>query len=213
MYKFCFAVWMSLSSCLNIVMADQPIQPTAVVKSLQDTLIDAMKNSKSLGYQGRYDRLAPVIEQTHDLAYIARFAIGKKNWDRLDAEQQSRYVDVFSDYSIATYAFRFNDYDGEVFQIDSEKPMKRGRVQVLSHLKITGQQTEVDSIDRAGMIDFNYVLREHEGRWVIINIVVQGVSDLALKRAEYKTLISEKGFDALMTHIEDKTRAYTNSVR
>jgi len=194
-------------------MADQPIQPTAVVKSLQDTLIDAMKNSKSLGYQGRYDRLAPVIEQTHDLAYIARFAIGKKNWDRLDAEQQSRYVDVFSDYSIATYAFRFNDYDGEVFQIDSEKPMKRGRVQVLSHLKITGQQTEVDSIDRAGMIDFNYVLREHEGRWVIINIVVQGVSDLALKRAEYKTLISEKGFDALMTHIEDKTRAYTNSVR
>ena len=209
MYKFCFAVWMSLLP--DIAMAGQAIQPIAVVQSLQEALVDVMKNSKSLGYRGRYDRLAPVIKQTHDLAYIARFAIGKKNWERLDAGQQARYVDVFSDYSIATYAFRFNGYDGEVFQIESEKPMKRGRVQVISYLKSTGQQTEVSSADPDGTIDFNYVLREHEGRWVIINIVVQGVSDLALKRAEYKTLISEKGFDALVNHIEDNTRAYTDT--
>ena len=170
-----------------------------------------MKNSQSLGYQGRYDKLAGVIKDTHDLPYIARFAIGKKYWDRLDIDQQARYVNVFTEFSVATYAYRFNGYAGETFRIDSEKPMKRGRIQVLSYLNslsqngASGNDLQFDSAE----IDFNYVLREQEGAWKIINIVVQGVSDLALKRAEYRTLIQEDGFDALIKHISDKLQAYT----
>ncbi len=196
---------------LNCAIAQQSSQPITVVETLQSALIDVMKNANSLGFQGRFDQLAPVIERTHDLAYIARFAIGKKLWDQLNVEQQKRYVELFSNYSIATYAARFNDYDGESFQIESEKSMKRGRVQVSSYLKINNTVEDKGLPETDGMIDFNYVLREHQDRWQIVNIIVQGVSDLALKRAEYKTLISDKGFEALIKHIEDKTQAYTES--
>lgn len=196
---------------LNCALAQQPSQPIAVVETLQTALIDVMKNAKSLGFKGRFDQLAPVIEQTHDLPYIARFAIGKRWWDRLNAEQQKRYVEVFSNYSIATYASRFNDFDGESFQVESEKSMKRGRVRVSSYLKTNNTVDDNSSPGSDGLIDFNYVLRENKDRWQIINIIVQGVSDLALKRAEYKTLISDKGLDALIKHIEQKTQAYTES--
>ena len=47
-----------------------------VVARLHDALIKAMRESGSLGYKGRYELLAPVIDQTHDIDFIARTSLG-----------------------------------------------------------------------------------------------------------------------------------------
>ena len=182
-----------------------------VVERLNTALLEVMKSADTLGYQGRYERLSPVIQETHDLAYIVKFAVGRKNWEQLDDAQKNQLLEVFTEYSIGTYAKRFDGYGGESFRIESEKPSRRNRIQVLSFLTIPGNGAAgiKDAPAAAEEIDFNYVLRDHDGRWEIVNIIVQGVSDLALKRAQYHTILSQEGFEALVNHIAEKTAGYS----
>jgi len=52
------------------------------------------------------------------------------------------------------------------------------------------------------------VLHYREGRWSIINIIADGVSDLALKRAEYSHVLARDGFNALVSMLERKITQY-----
>jgi phospholipid transport system substrate-binding protein len=172
--------------------------PSQVIEQLNGVLLEVMKNAKRLGYQGRYDKLAPVVKRTHDLAFLAKFSLGGY-WNKLSAEQQSQWGEKFSDYSIATYAGRFDGYSGEAFKVVSEEPWKRGKMVVKSML------IRPDEDD----IELEYILSQGDsGQWRIINVLVDGVSDLALKRAEYSNILSKEGFDALLNKLSEKISDY-----
>ena len=59
----------------------------------------------------------------------------------------------------------------------------------------------------AAPIALNYLLHNRDGRWRIINIIADGVSDLALKRAEYQRVLEEQSFAGLLAHLEKLTVA------
>ena len=58
-------------------------------------------------------------------------------------------------------------------------------------------------------VKFDYMLKEKGNSWRIINIIANGVSDLALKRSEYTTILQREGFDALITKINEKIDNYS----
>jgi len=177
----------------SVRAAESEPSPTQVIETLNTALLAVMKAGPELGPQGRFDRLAPTIVATHDLDFIARFALGSY-WKGLSEEQRGRYLAAFRDLSIATYASRFNAFDGEHFRILSEDPLPGGDAQVRSVLS-TGDGDEVS---------FEYRLRRRDGPWRIINIVADGVSDLALKRSEYTGVMRREGIAGLLTRMEDK---------
>ena len=53
-------------------------------------------------------------------------------------------------------------------------------------------------------VKFDYMMKKKGDTWRIINIIANGVSDLALKRSEYTDVLSRKGFDALIGLMEQK---------
>ncbi len=55
-----------------------------------------------------------------------------------------------------------------------------------------------------GTVNFDYVLHQAEGRWRIVNILFDGVSDLAIKRGEYRAIMQREGFQALIDLIKQK---------
>lgn len=169
-----------------------------VVDKFQAELIDVMKNGKKLGYAGRYDRLNGSVNNSHDLTKIARIVVGKE-WEKLTADQQQKLADVFSRLSVASYAHNFKDYAGESFTVDSEEQTARGGVVVHSHLSIPDEKD----------VKFDYMLKEKGDSWRIINIIANGVSDLALKRSEYTTILQREGFDALIAKINEKIDNYS----
>jgi phospholipid transport system substrate-binding protein len=60
------------------------------------------------------------------------------------------------------------------------------------------------------VVNFDYILdQDKNGEWKIINIMADGVSDLALKRAHYTDVIKVKGVDALIAEIKAKTASYS----
>ena len=168
-----------------------------IVDKFQTELVQVMKNGKKLGYSGRFDKLETSVSNSHDLPKIARIVVGKE-WEKLTEEQQKKLTDVFSKLSIASYAHNFKDFDGEAFVIDSEEETKMGGVVIHSHLDLPDDKP----------VKFDYMLKEKGVSWRIINIIANGVSDLALKRSEYTAILQRDGFDALITKINEKIDNY-----
>ena len=185
--------WLALSLTLWVPFTYGAQSPTQVVESLQNALVEAMKAGKEVGYAGRYAKLAPVIEATHDLPFIAQVAVGRY-WKDLSESQRTELVDTFSKLSISTYADRFDSYSGETFKITGDKTLSGGNALIQAVL------TDADGAEH----HFDYLLHDTDKGWRIINIVVDGVSDLALKRAEYTATLKDRGFDALIATLKQK---------
>lgn len=187
----------------NLVTANAAEPATAntakqVVDEFQAVLIDTMKQGQQLGYQGRYDKLYPAITRSHDLTKIARIVIGKE-WDTLTEKQQSELVDVFIRLSVASYAHNFKSFAGESFRFESEEQTSRGGIVVHTSLLIPDSKS----------VRFDYMLKEKTNGWSIINIIADGVSDLALKRSEYTSILKSQGFDVLIAQINEKILNYS----
>ena len=174
-----------------------PTTPTGVIERFYAVLLDSMKQANTLGYEGRRTKLAPVVEQTYDLPFMAKVATGKY-WKELDPAAQQRFIDTFTRLTVANYAGRFNGYDGENFVILSEGD--GGQDTALVKTKLVPKDDNP--------VELNYRLRQQDGSWRIIDVYLNGtVSELALHRAEYTAKIEREGFEALLRALEDKITA------
>jgi phospholipid transport system substrate-binding protein len=168
--------------------------PVATITSLQRGLVDAAGNDTSVIGE-RYMQLEPLIVATHDLPYIAEFAL-RRQWSSLSAEDRQRVIAAFQRLSVMTYAARFGNVVPDAFRsIESAAPDANGRVQVTTAIKRADQPD----------VSLEYLMHRDGDDWKIINIVADGVSDLALKRAEYQRLISSEGLDGLIAELEKQT--------
>jgi phospholipid transport system substrate-binding protein len=173
-------------------------EATEVVDKLQMALLTVMKDGEKLGYRGRYDQLDPVIRASFDMSLISRIALSKY-WGTLNEEQQSKFVETFSRLSIATYAANFSSYSGERFKVTSEKEVSSGRILV---------QTQLIKSD-GGKVTLDYLLNRANSEWRIINVIAEGVSDLAMKRADYSNFLKNKSFEALIVMLNEKIAQYS----
>ncbi len=173
--------------------AAQNADAVATVDRLHGALLDIMQNARTLGYAGRRDRIAPVVRESFDLPFIARFALGRY-WSELDFEERETFVNVFSRWTVAHYAARFNGYSGEKFEVVSVEPSRRERELVRTVLDVPNEP--------AADVTLDYLLHETDGKWRIINVIANGVSDLSLKRADYGAVMKTQGFKYLVERLE-----------
>jgi phospholipid transport system substrate-binding protein len=183
---------LTFQACLTASAATEA--PVAVVQRLNDALLHAMTNATRLGFQGRYDALAPVLERTFAFAEMTRIATGQY-WDRLDGERQAELVEWFRRMSITTFAVRFDGYSGERFEVLGEDDAPRGRVRVLSRIVKPSGET----------VQLNYVFTEIGDDRRVIDIYLQGtISELAIYRSEFVSVLNREGYDGLIRRIEEK---------
>jgi phospholipid transport system substrate-binding protein len=168
-----------------------------VVETFQAKLLETMKKGKELGYQGRYDMISQPVIDSHDVKKISRIVVGKA-WKTADDEQKKKWTDVFTQLSIASYAHNFKDFSGESFRFESAEETRRGRIIIHTTFLIPDDKN----------VKFDYLMSKKGDHWMIINIIANGVSDLALKRSEYSSILQKNGFDTLIAQISDKISNY-----
>ena len=173
---------------LSVVALAQGAEPADTVTALHQALEAAAGGD--LTWDGRYDLIAPVIRSSHDLGYIGRFTI-RRQWRGLNEQQREAFLAAFSSLAINTYVARFGAVKSGAFSYSGEYAVEGERYRVSAF--ITPADGEPVSLD--------YVLRAEDGVWKIINVVADGVSDLALKRAEYQRIIGEQGIAGLIDEI------------
>ena len=168
-----------------------------VVEKLHAELLGVMKQANALGYKGRYQRLAPVVNSSYDFPFISKLVVGRY-WSEFSPEQKEQFVNTFTKLSIATYANQFSGYSGEHFKTISAEESTKGRLLIKTVLiKSNGEEVELD-----------YMLHQKELQWQIINVIAQGVSDLSLKRAQYTTYLKKEGFAGLLQKLKEKISSY-----
>jgi phospholipid transport system substrate-binding protein len=166
-----------------------------VVDVLHENLIDVMKNADRLGYEGRFEQLEPVVSALFDIPFMAEKSVGRY-WKSLNEQEQARLLSTFGRFTVANYAGRFTGFSGQSFETLKEEPSKQGTVLVYSRLD-TGN---------GEIVQLNYRLRpDNDNGWRIIDVLLNGtVSELALRRSEYSSLIQREGFAALMTALRER---------
>ncbi len=168
--------------------------PFAIVERLNAVLIEVMQGAEALGFEGPYERLAPVLTATFNFPRMARISAGR-HWRALDEATRGRLIEAFGNMSIATYAARFDGYGGERFEVLGEAPARRKTILVRNHLvKSDGEAVAID-----------YLLKAAQGRWRVVDVFLDGkYSELALKRSEYGSVIKNHGVEVLIRSLDEK---------
>jgi phospholipid transport system substrate-binding protein len=171
--------------------------PQATISTFYDTLLATMKDGPALGFQGRRKELAPAIRRAFDLPLMTRLMVGPQ-WAGLTPEQQQQLVAAFSEFSIATYASRFDDYSGERFVVEPTASTTTNGVIVHSKLvKAEGDSVQLD-----------YLMHDTDTGWQIVDVYLSGtVSELATRRSEFSSIMRRGGADALVDVLQKKAAA------
>jgi len=180
------------------VWAADPVtggDPVVTVGGLDQSLLDVMQHASQLGYNGRYQKLAPVVSQVFDLPYMTKLAVGA-NWSTLSKDQQSRLVTAFGEFITATYAHRFDGYSGEKFETTGSRPLGSSTLVETRLIKSDGEP-----------VTLNYVTRQQQdGHWQVVDVFLTGtISELATRRSEFSAVFQRDGFDGLLATLQQKT--------
>ena len=164
------------------------------IENFHAGLLEIMKHAKELGFQGRTDKLAPLMQQTFDLDFMASKTVGR-HWRTLSDEDKLRWTHIFARFTTANYAGRFKGYTGEKFVTIGCQDASRGTQVVLTKIIVPNEED----------VELNYRMIERDGNWKVIDVFLNGtVSELALRRSEYSAALKRNGFDQLVASVETK---------
>lgn len=167
------------------------------VHKLYDTLTEVMKQGKELGFQGRANKLKPVIASTYDMPAVTKAMLGLAA-NKLSPEDFTRLSDANTRFSVATYADQFSKFGGERFEVGEPHPGVNGNTVVPSTIVSgDGSRTAID-----------YVVHDNNGAWAIIDVLFNGsISQVAVRRSELVPIFRQNGLDGLITVLDTKAAA------
>jgi phospholipid transport system substrate-binding protein len=169
--------------------------PAAVVEGLHAALLNNMKHGKEYGCDGRIKRLEPVVDASFDAPLIAQ-TVMRRHWSEITDAQRGQLIAQFRDIMMVTYASQFSSFGGEAFTTQETQSLPNGDQMV--HARLTTGSGD--------SVAFDYILRGKDGSYRIINVVADGVSDLALRSTQYNRLFEERGFDGLIGWLQDQSK-------
>ncbi|MSP80024.1 MAG: hypothetical protein EXR02_03025 [Rhodospirillales bacterium] len=168
--------------------------PQGIVGQFQDSLIAVMKEAKTLGVRGRYERLSSIVERTFHLQLMTQMAT-TSSWTDASGDKRHDMVNAFRRMNISTLATLFDGYSGETFQIVGERDGPQNTRIVETKIIKANQSSN----------DIAYVARQFSSRWYLIDVVVdRGISEVSVRRSEYARILKDQGVDGLVAVLNGK---------
>ena len=170
------------------------VGPRVLVERFQGNLLAVMKEAETLGVKGRYDRLVSSIEETFYLPLMIRIASGPY-WKGANQTQRSRLISAFRRMSVSRVATLFDAYAGETFEAIGEKPGPQNTLLVKTRIVIPDKPS----------VNLTYVAKTIKERWRLIDVIVDdGISELSVRRSEYRRVLQIEGVDGLIATLNKK---------
>lgn len=168
---------------------------TAAVERFHGVLIANMRDGKTVGFEGRKQKLEPVIKDTFDLPSMARVSAGAA-WTKMPEEERSKVIAAFADWTVASYAANFKEWDGEAFATKGAKDDGKGNIMVETALNLKSSSP----------VAFTYRMREVAGAPKVVDIFLDGaVSQMAMHRSQFAAALTAGGVANLLKHMQDLT--------
>jgi phospholipid transport system substrate-binding protein len=180
-----------------------PGDATATIKQFNEALLATMKSAGRADFGQRFQTLAPAVDQAFDLPSVLSVSVGL-GWAGLSPTQQSRLMDAFRRYTVASYVASFDGYAGQRFTVlPVTRALGGGRVAVQTRIEpVSGDPTELD-----------YVMQQTPSGWKVVDVLAAGsISRVAVQRSDFRHLLSNGGGDALLASLQRKTADLSGGV-
>ena len=154
-------------------------------------------NSRDLSKTARAQQLQAIMQGFVDRDQMAVSMMGRY-WRRADASQKAELPILLEAYLLDAYVSRLDSVNGSLsFAIQGERTL--------------GNRTLVDTEivrPNAPNILVAWQIEEFEGRSVITDIIIEGVSLVVSQRADFSSIIRQQGgLDGLITILRQKLQS------
>jgi phospholipid transport system substrate-binding protein len=192
-----FGVALAASLCLALPRAEGSDGPRDVVEATTSQVLEVLRND-ALPREQKQTQIEEIVYAKVDFPTVSRLVLAR-NWKRLSADQQTQFIDEFKKHLSITYRDNVDKYRDESVQITGDRKEARDDWAVMT--KVVGGR---------GASDFlvNYRLRQKDGRWWIIDIIIEGVSMVSNFRSQFQEIMANGGPERLIRLLKEKNEAH-----
>jgi len=176
------------------VSSGQDTAAGAFLESLTHDVFTKLDDT-SLSQTEKERDLRNLFRQNFDTPAISRFVLGK-HWRGASTAERQDFVDAFEEMNTRQFLAMVGEFSQEMFSVvkvqeDAAKPS-------LSLVSTKIAQSEGEPISAVWRV------RNNDGQYKILDIVVEGVSMAITLRHEYGTVVKSDGVDGLIAIMREK---------
>jgi len=169
--------------------------PRAVVVEAMDQILSVLKNRETSSPE-RLAKIETIAYAHFDFESMSKLVLAK-NYRSLNEDQRQRFEEEFRKHISLTYGRRVENYSNEA--IETGEAREEGNKDVTVQTKILG--------GAANGVRIDYRMRQRDGSWQVIDVIIEGVSLVSNFRSQIQEIISSKGTDKLIEMLHEKNTA------
>lgn len=146
----------------------------------------------SLSEAQKQKEFKKLLKSNFDMRTIGRFALGRY-WRVATAAEKKEYQKLFEAMVVRTYSNRFAEYSGQKVVVRKSRKNGEKDITVTSFIVGNGQSE----------IQVDWRLRYKDGRYRVIDVIVEGVSMGVTQRSDFSSVIQRGGgqVSVLLEHL------------
>ena len=178
----------------NYILAES--DPGSYVMEMTTNAINTLTN-KSISQNEKEGQFGELFDKNFDVPSISRFVLGKY-WKQASLDQKKNFIKAFRNYVVKTYSSRFNEYSGEKLKLVNYENEKNPKI-FLVHTILERQDAPVIKVD--------WRIGKKKDRFVILDIIIEGISLAITQRSEFVSVIdqNEGSIDQLISLLKERT--------
>ena len=189
---FFLAVFFSANSIAGL-------SPEELVKKTAEDVMSAIKSDQEI-QKGDKEKIYKLAEEkilpNFDFEKISRLVLGRA-WRSASDEQKKGFIAEFRTLLLRTYAVALSKYKDQVIEFKPTRMSDSDEIVIVkSEITQSGSQP----------IRVNYALSENSGKWLVFDIVIEGVSLVTNYRSQFSSEIRRNGMDTLIKKLSKKNK-------
>lgn len=143
-------------------------------------------------------RFAKLFNRALDLDFIGQFVLGR-NWRTATPAQRAEFIKVYRQLNVSTWSKRFDEFKGKEFVFKGTAPSNSAG-QIFVNSVVPMEQGEPAKVV--------WRVREKNGQYKVVDIIIENVSLAITARNEYTAFIKNNpgGVDALIANLKTKIK-------
>ena len=173
--------------------------PQQMVRETGDRVL-AEVTARKAELEARPELIYPLVESTvlphFDFREMSQSALGRF-WRDASEDQKAGLTREFRELLVRTYASALLGYSGQQIEyLPAQIPADATNVMIPTRITSAG----------APPVPINYRLKLEDSKWMVYDVVIDGVSLITNYRSQFAAVVRRNGIDGLIATLADKNR-------